>query len=270
MLLRLLPAVAASTALAALLALGAPGRAAPESALLPDLDQETPSRIAASGGRLGFASAVRNVGEGPLVVSARRRRLAEPSMAADQLVRQRGAPTAVVEGVGRLRYVRSRDHQHWHLLRFERYELREPGGRRLIGRDRKTGFCLGDRYRVLRPELPRRPANPVYTSRCGLGATRRLRMTEGISVGYGDDYDPWLEGQSLPLGGLPAGRYLLVHRVNAGRRLRESDYSNNAASVLLRLSRRSGEPRVRVIRRCPGTARCGGTASRTGIAPGRD
>jgi hypothetical protein len=272
-LLRLVPAVAAAAALAVLLALGGPGSAAPEQALLmPDLDQETPSRIAVRGGRLGFASAVRNVGEGPLVVSARRGRLAEPLMAADQLVRRRGAPPEVVEDVGRLRYVRSRDHQHWHLLRFERYELREPGGGTLRGRDRKTGFCLGDRYRVRGLRLPRRPANPVYTSRCGLGATRRLGLTEGISVGYGDDYDPWLEGQSLPLRGLSAGRYVLVHRVNAGRRLRESDYANNAASVLLRLRRRGGEPRVRVIRRCPGAARCEapGTASRTGSARGRD
>ena len=171
MLLRLLPAVAAAAALAALLALGGPGRAAPEQGRLPDLDQETPSRIGVSGGRLGFASAVRNVGEGPLVVSARRRRLAEPLMAADQLVQGRGGPAEVVEDVGRLRYVRSRDHQHWHLLRFERYELRGPGGGPLLGRDRKTGFCLGDRYRVRGLRLPRRPANAVYTSRCGLGAT---------------------------------------------------------------------------------------------------
>ena len=63
--------------------------------------------------------------------------------------------------------------------------------------------------------------------------------------------------RQLPLRGLPGGRYVLVHRVNPGRRLRESDYSNNAASVLLRLSRPAGELRVRVIRRCPDAPGCG-------------
>ena len=33
----------------------------------------------------------------------------------------------------------------WHLLRFERYELRHAGSRKVLVRDRKTGFCLGDR-----------------------------------------------------------------------------------------------------------------------------
>jgi hypothetical protein len=50
---------------------------------------------------------------------------------------------------------------------------------------------------------------------------------------------------------------VLVHRANAGRRLRELSYRNNAASLLLELRRRGGAPAVRVIATCPGTARCG-------------
>ena len=69
----------------------------------------------------------------------------------------------------------------------------------------------------------------------------------GISVGYGDVYEPNLEGQSLRLTGLDAGRYRLVHRVNVGRRLRESSYANNAASLLLQLRWRGGRPSVRVL-----------------------
>jgi hypothetical protein len=75
-------------------------------------------------------------------------------------------------------------------------------------------------------------------------------------VGYGDDYPSNLEGQSLRLTGLAAGRYLLVHRVNVGRRLRETEYGNNASSLLLRLRWRAGSPRLRVLRRCPDTERC--------------
>jgi hypothetical protein len=224
----------------------------PTSQRLPDLDQEPPwnlevTRDRARGGyRLGFSSAVRNVGAGPLIVSGRRR-AGTLTMTVDQLIEQEDAPIAVVEGVGRMRYVRSPDHEHWHLLGFERYELRRAGGRAGLVTDRKTGFCLGDRYRVRGGELPARPPEPVYTGRCGLERTALLRLTVGISVGYGDVYDPNLEGQSLRLTGLEAGRYRLVHRVNVDRRLRESSYANNASSLLIRLRWRSGRPSVRVL-----------------------
>jgi hypothetical protein len=166
----------------------------------------------------------------------------------------------VVEGVGRMRYMRSPDHEHWHLLGFERYELRRAAGRAGLVTDRKTGFCLGDRYRARGPELPARPSAPVYTGRCGHERTGLLGLTEGISVGYGDVYKPNLEGQSLSLARLDDGRYLLVHRVNMGRRLHESNYAHNAASLLLGLRWRGGRPSVRVgrISLIPGGCRCRG------------
>ena len=258
MLRRLLPVLIALALGAAAVAssAGGPHGLSAASQLLPDLDQETPwnlevTRDEARGGyRLGFSSAVRNLGAGPLIVSGRRR-AASPTMTADQLIEQEDAPIAVVEGVGRLRYVRSPDHEHWHLLGFERYELRRAAGRARVVTDRKTGFCLGDRYRVRGRELPAQQPEPVYTSRCGLGRTGLLGLTEGISVGYGDDYKPNLEGQSLRLSGLDGGRYLLVHRVNVGRRLLEANYANNAASLLLRLRWRAGRPSVRVLKSCP-------------------
>jgi hypothetical protein len=236
----------------------------PDSARLPDLDQELPwdLQITSTGPsparehRLGFASAVRNIGDGPLIVSGHRRWGAILTMTADQLVERAEAPMAVVQRVGRLRYVESRDHEHWHLLDFERYELRRArGGARRVT-DRKTGFCLGDRYRTRDRALPAQPPTPRYTGRCGLGATGRLHLVEGISVGYGDDYPANLEGQSIPLTGLPAGRYVLIHSVNVQRRLRETDYGNNAASLLLRLQWRAGAPSLRVLRRCPNTELC--------------
>ena len=262
---RLVPAVGAIALCAAALAAvpGGSSGVTPDSARLPDLDQELPwdLQVTSRGAgrerqhRLGFGSAVRNVGAGPLIVSGRRRWAGMPTMTADQHIEVADGPTAVVEGVGRLRYVRARDHEHWHLLDFERYGLRPAGGGARRVNDRKTGFCLGDRYRT-RGRLPARPPAPRYTSRCGLGATGRRSLVEGISVGYGDDYPANLEGQSLPLTGLAPGRYLLIHRVNVRRRLQESDYGNNASSLLLRLRWRAGVPRVRVLRRCPGTERC--------------
>jgi len=261
-LVRLVPAIGAMLLCAAAPATapGSTAGVAPDTERLPDLDQEVPwdLQVTSSGPRerrkyrLGFGSAVRNIGDGPLIVSGRRKRARTPTMTADQLIEGADARGAV----GRLRYVHSHDHEHWHLLGFERYELRRAGGGARRITDRKTGFCLGDRYRTDSRALPAAPPAPRYTSRCGLGQPDRLRLLEGISVGYGDDYAANLEGQFLPLTGLAAGRYVLVHRVNVRRRLRETDYSNNAASLLLRLRWRAGVPRIAVLRRCPDTERC--------------
>jgi hypothetical protein len=163
----------------------------------------------------------------------------------------------VVAGVGRLRYVRSVDHQHWHLLGFDRYELRSLARPDVVVADRKSGFCLGDRYRAAREPLPARPPVPRYTSRCGLTEPGLTSIREGISVGYGDDYAASLEYQDLPLDGLDAGRYLLVHQVNVDRRLRETDYANDASSALIDLSwDAAGLPTVRLLGVCPDTATC--------------
>jgi hypothetical protein len=156
--------------------------------------------------------------------------------------------------VGRLRYVRSADHEHWHLLGFDRYELRAAGRRGALLRDRKTGFCLGDRYRIGGRRLPGQPLDPVLTGECGRDRPQLLRLRQGISVGYGDDYVPWLEGQRIDVTGLPPGRYRLVHRANPGGAIRETTLANNASSVVLRL-----EPRrrsVRVLAVCRDDAVC--------------
>jgi hypothetical protein len=181
---RLVPTVGAIAVCAAALAAvpGVTPGVTPDSVQLPDLDQELPwdLQVTPTGPStarqhlLGFASAVSNVGDGPLIVSGRREPTAD-TMTAHQLIERADAPMAVLEGVGRLRYVQSPDHEHWHLLDFERYELRRVGGTRRVT-DRKTGFCLGDRYRTRGRALPAEPPAPRYTSRCGLGATGRLQL----------------------------------------------------------------------------------------------
>jgi Lysyl oxidase len=252
-LIRLLPAVLASLILAAGAYAVSPSPGG--TRVLPDLDQEAPSDliVTQAGGqfRLGFRSAVRNLGDGPLILSGHRHDRGLETMIADQAIQRDGGTQEVVRGVGRLRYVVSPDHRHWHLLGFEHYELARAGGRTLV-RDRKTGFCLGDRYGVPGVAMHAK----VYRTSCGLGQPALLGVSEGISVGYGDDYAANLEGQYLPLTGLPNGRYELIHRVNADRRLLERDYGNDAASVLLHLRWRDGVPRITVLASCPDSARC--------------
>lgn len=223
--------------------------------LLPDLLQERPQDLSVQRVRgrqlLGFRSSVQNVGDGPLIISGVRPSRATRDMRATQLVVGADGALQRVAGIGFLRYVPSRDHSHWHFLPFERYELRSAATGARIVRDRKSGFCLGDRYRV-----EPRPANsvpaPVYASRCGLGRPGLLRVLEGISVGWADDYAAYLDSQHIDVTDVPGGRYLLVHTVNASGRIVERSRANNQASVRIALTRAGGRVRVQVLPPLPG------------------
>lgn len=207
--------------------------ATPSPERLPNLVQRPPYHVVLRGGRLAFGSRVDNLGAGPMTVTVLRGK-------ASQVVLRRNGDIHVYPGAGTARYVRSADHAHWHLLRFERYELWRGG--KLLVRDRKTGFCLFDRVVAGSTHVP------VYLRDCGRDDPQAARIEMGISVGYGDAYDPFLEGQSLDVRGLPAGTYTLVHRVNADRSLRESRYDDNVASVRIRLVGSGSGRRVVVLR----------------------
>ena len=210
---------------------------------LRDLDQATPFglSVAARGGRslLVFGSAVDNVGPGALVVEGRRW---GADLRAWQVVGSRRYALPV-----RLEYVRSETHRHWHFPGLERYELRRLDGA-LVGRDRKTGFCLRDAYETRPLGRP-----PRWIGECRRNDPGAMIVREGVSPGFGDDYVPLKEGQSIDVTDVAPGRYVLVHRANPDRVLRERSYVNNAASVLIRLDGR----RVAILRRCPGSDRCG-------------
>jgi hypothetical protein len=236
--------------------------------LLPDLDQVRPSGLQVqtvrtrrgTRFRLGFTSATDNGGTGPLLLEGRRRS-GSLKMTVSQRVSLSDGTTGVRRDVGEFRYEPGGGHDHFHYQRFMRYELRRASDFKRVVTDRKSGFCLRDAYVTKRSDfpLPGHPRDAVFTSFCGKHTPSLRTMREGISVGWGDVYKAYLEGQHLELNGLPAGRYLLVHRVNVKRRLKESDYTNNAASVLIRLRWPNGsrrQPALDVLARCPDSERC--------------
>jgi len=236
-------------ALFVVLVAGCGGSGGTEAELLPDLVQSPPRALEVyqdgNTWRLAFLSAVENDGRGPILLVGRRPDQDTPAMTVEQLVRRSDGSTVTVPVEGEIRFVLSESHRHWHFLDFERYDILTAGGEP-VGRDQKTGFCLGDRYDTSRSvKLPGEPEQPVWTQECGRGQPERLVIREGISPGYGDDYVPRLEGQWIDITGLPAGRYVLRHRVNVNRALRESDYGNNSADVPFELSwSDSGTPAV--------------------------
>jgi hypothetical protein len=157
-----------------------------------------------------------------------------------------------------MHYELHQPHFHWHLQSFVAYELRRADGSGRPLRDRKTGFCLIDRWGRVVPRVPA-TGPPRFVGDCGAGQPNARRVEHGTSVGYVDRYGPFFHGQNVEVTGLPAGRYVLVHHVNPERTMRELGYANNAASALLQLTwpnGRSAPPRVEILRRCDGGDRC--------------
>ena len=230
--------------------------------LLPDLDQHAPSGLVVTREqgrfRLGFTSTVANLGRGPLRVRGFRA-AGSRTMRADQAIELRGGGVRIVKRVGRMRYEPHPPHYHWHFTPFERYELRTAREHRPVGTDRKTGFCLVDRYG--RSSRRVRVGPPRFVDDCGALRPALRRVEQGSSAGYLDRYGAFFHGQDIDVTNVPAGIYVLVHRANPDLLLRELRHSNNTASVRLRLSwprGRRSPPRVKVLRRCESDERCSG------------
>jgi lysyl oxidase len=221
---------------------------------LPDLEQQVPQQVQIGGGtgnwQIGFLSEVVNRGHRPSNSG---------NMTADQIIYQTQGGTRTIAGVGDLHYETGFGHQHWHFEPFDHYEIRKLDGT-LIGTDKKEGFCLGDNNQ-------HGSSAAIYNdpSFCEEGNTGALSLTEGISPGWGDSYDPLKEGQYVPLSqsAEPTGEYNLVHRVNENSDgshgpVQESSFGNNVASAHIKITWGSnGKPTVSVLKTCMGTASCG-------------
>jgi Tol biopolymer transport system component len=235
--------------------------------LLPDLEQQPPAdlsvRTAVRGGRrhflLGFDSATDNVGLGPVVITAHRSSRKSRVMHGAQVVRLAGGGRHTYPAVGVLRYVRSSSHSHWHVMGFQRYELRRVSDYALLVRDRKSGFCLADHWAHARGHFLHEPRGPVFKGNCEQGRPEALAVNQGTSVGYTDRYPSYFHGQNLDITGVPTGIYDLIHRANRSLLFRELRYENNAASLRIRIRwprGRSRTPAIRIIGTCPSSDRC--------------
>jgi hypothetical protein len=223
--------------------------------LLPDFDQRAPVGLTITGEpgrwRLGFTSHVDNVGLGSVMILGKRPQGAARMVALQRVLLTNGRWRSY-PNVGRLRYTRSGSHQHWHLMRFDSYELRTLDGRVLV-RDRKSGFCLADHYGTAPGDFDRRAR---FHGNCEQLNPLATRVVQGTSPGFTDRYPAFYHGQNVELTDVPEGVYVLLHRANPTMQLRELRYENSAASVRIRLKWRAGTPSVKVLRKCPASASC--------------
>lgn len=241
--------------------------------------------------RLRFTTAEDNIGDGPLLLFGHR----DPARSDTMDVRQGfqagrhgQIPASYTEArqqtANSMYYEPAPMHQHWHLMGFEQMQLRTPDGNTVV-RDRKNGFCLGDRYVTgdadTLPNAVRDAGTPEYRlseylqdNQCAPKDPSVSDVKVGISVGSGDDYRFDVDFQWLDITRVPSGTYDLVNTVNATRTLHETDYGNNSSSMAISIqwpgrAQRAPEvitkaPVVTLLRSCPGEERC---AVKKGLRP---
>jgi hypothetical protein len=218
--------------------------------LLPDFAQRPPSGLAIQGSSgywlLGFTSMVDNIGLGPSTfVGVRTPK--QKRMTGTQRVLLANGKSRTYTGVAQFRYTNSPPHHHWHLMKFDSFQLRTLTGETLVS-DRKSGFCLADHWGAAPGSWPGR--RPHFLGDCKQYDPEALTVTMGTTPGYTDRYPAFFHGQNVDISHVPAGIYDLVHRVNANMLLHELRYDNDVASVRIRLTWKRGVPHVTLLRSC--------------------
>ncbi len=206
---------------------------APKAPILPDLITSPLSDFLIGTDELTgdealrFTATIANVGEGSLRVEARRSNGSDPRWAVVQWFDEpdgtlSGAPieaNLVFGGHG---------HEHWHLRFGIAYRLSAAGAQDLVDQA-KAGYCFFDQVR-LDPAPDGSPTDSAFATRgCGDRGSTSIMM--GLSPGWSDPYQWYLEDQSVDIGGMPDGRYRLLAVADPDGWIQESDETNNETWV---------------------------------------
>jgi hypothetical protein len=220
--------------------------------LLPDLTMGPIVDLAATIGQDGheqlrFAATIVNVGLGDFMLRLRR-----PTPFADWQVYQRVEEagggqtehrtdaTAIYGGDG---------HDHWHIRGVESHRLIDLETGETVGELLKQGFCFFDTDPIV-PDLVGTPENAIFHG-AACGKPWDVRLTMGLSVGWGDEY-PWsLLDQRIYIDDLPVGRYRIVQTADLDGLFEESDETNNETWIDVELSRQDGYPAATTIAQAP-------------------
>ncbi|MPY80011.1 MAG: hypothetical protein GEV04_16450 [Actinophytocola sp.] len=156
----------------------------------------------------------------------------------------RGDEVVARARVGTMNFHRQRGHNHWHFTDFARYRLLDSS-RSASVRSHKQSFCIvpTDSIDLALPDAEWRPG---YDSRCGWEDA--LWVRQAIPVGWGDTYYQGVAGQAFNITNVPNGTYYVEVTANPGKRLFETDTSNNTTLRKVVLKGRPGARTVCVPR----------------------
>ena len=243
-----LPALAAALALSLVAAGTADARVNPcaqarfRELRCPDFIMKRPSGLSLEHYEghllLRSTSSIDSVGAGPMEITGRRYRAGH--MHVRQRIYRRSGGSILVKTGAELRFKQIPGQGgYWKLrdaARLELWSVNAAGVQlRRVRVSPKLFYCLRDLQRT-RPGRPGSPASEVYPACSQDASVAHVRL--GTSVGWSDIYPGGYYEQFVDVTGL-SGRFALVHIADPENELFESDETNNASRVLVRLP--SGE-----------------------------
>lgn len=195
--------------------------------LLPDLVLAPPSelyvvRLPENNRSLRYNTKIINQGKGTFEIIGHSDREKEKTFASQYMKRTDG--TGHYKEVGT--FVYHPTHNHWHIENHVQHKLfsvvnDQPGEE--LASTGKISFCLWDE-KPENTDLEFAPKTRSYPRNCN-------SSTQGISVGWSDNYAARLDGQELNIHQVPDGTYFLRAEVNPDKNITESEYSNNVILV---------------------------------------
>jgi hypothetical protein len=175
---------------------------------------------------LRLANTIWNSGSGPLELSGEFNAATHRTRVVQHIHSAAGDKHEILVG----EFVWHSTHDHWHFDEFTLYELwtleSDHSLGQVVASSDKLSYCVIDTD-VIDRDIPNFSPRRNYAN-CG-------QNRQGLSVGWGDTYKSFLDGQSLDLTGLPDGFYALTSRVNPNGVILEADYSNNSTRAYLAL-----------------------------------
>lgn len=197
--------------------------------LLPDLRTMPPHDLdivtLADGSReLRLSNTVWNDGAGPLELEGAFNPVTQSTRVVQHVYQPAGTQISSLVG----EFTWHETHDHWHFEKFSLYELwtLTPAGGLdvLVSSSDKVSYCVID-TEVIESQMEGFSPLKRYGG-CG-------HTLQGLSVGWGDTYKSYLDGQSIQLGAVEDGFYALKSTANPDGILVEADYDNNTALIYL-------------------------------------
>lgn len=212
-------------------------RIVPANQLLPDLHVLSGNLTGwtiTNNVEIRFSTGMANGGAGPFELNGTTTIIDNGNGTKSHVVNQKiywDDSTTTTRVAGTFTYHAAHGHTHFDDFAVARLRVRPSnqsvGGIVAIGP--KTSFCLIDinRYNAA---LPGSPASGVYS--CST-------TKQGISVGWNDVYSSGLEGQSIPIAGVPNGDYWLEVEADPQDHILENNEANNVTRIAITISGQS-------------------------------
>lgn len=199
--------------------------------------------------QLRFSATIVNVGQGALELNATRPDAASPFSVVQKVYGSSGSSTFSIPGASLI--WGGDGHSHWHVRDLETYDLERSDNGVKVGTGMKGGFCFFDTT-TFNTGLPGAPAAAVYApgTVCGQNDQNVSSLRMGISVGWGDRYGSTLRDQYIDVTNLTSGNYRLNATADLAGQFFESNETNNATWVDLKLQisdKGKGSSKVRVV-----------------------